>query len=114
MSFINRYLLACLVLIRWTVLAVFRLEFERQLWITRRRTHRLINWAWKYPNDHNLGNLILFRHRLRQALYEWANNPEFETLENRDCWEGRRLVDDTTRNIEQLEKAISFTESALG
>ena len=89
------------------------IEFERQLWILKIQARRLIRWASQYPNDHNLGNLILFRHQLRQMLCridvqaESVNVPAFTQKSM------QRLLSTTQSIIERLEMAIAQTEEAL-
>lgn len=88
------------------------IEFERQMWILKIQAKRQIRWASRYPNDHNLGNLILFRHQLRQMVYRIDAQEE-----DRDVPESTtksvRLLCLAQSIIERLETAIAQTEEAL-
>lgn len=90
------------------------LQFEHKLWDMHQLTSRVIRWATHCPNDHNLQNLILWRHQLRQIHYNLVNE---ENLEDGEFWQiksGKRLLNCVRTNIHRIEDAMQETETALG
>ena len=96
-------------ILNWIIVSV---EFEGRLWFLDFQASRLIRWARRYPNDHNLGNLILFRHQLRQAIYriESASQEDESGAKNRTF---QRIIENATSTISRLELAIAEIEDAL-
>ena len=93
----------------WVYRLMILLIVQRIEWTSR----KLIRWVVDSPNDHNLGNLIQFRHRLRMGLYDVENGEFFENLGKKDCWELRTVERAMLNNVARLEEAIIWTEEVL-